>query len=105
MRKKIKRNTQFEINTSESYYLFPDGCHKTIIDLIDDWLREIKQAGKLNVVMEKVISFPNGTYLKTPELSIKVNAVHIKGSLVTGSMEKVEFRWEDRISLIMKVYF
>jgi hypothetical protein len=55
--------------------------------------------------MEKVISFPNGTYLKTPELSIKVNAVHIKGSLVTGSMEKVEFRWEDRISLIMKDIF
>ena len=100
-----QNHTQFEINTSESYYLFPDGCHKTIIDLIDDWLREIKQAGKLNVVMEKVIPFPNGTYLKTPELSIKVNAVHIKGSWVTGSMEKVEFKWEDRISLIMKDIF
>ncbi|MEG4107961.1 restriction endonuclease [Microcoleus sp. S13_C5] len=100
-----QNHTQFEINTSESYYLFPDGCHKTIIDLIDNWLREIEQAGKLNLVMEEVIPFPNGTYLKTPELSIKVNAVHIKGSLVTGSMEKVEFRWKDRISLIMKDIF
>jgi hypothetical protein len=100
-----QQGINIDVNTSESHYLFPDGCHKTIIDLIYDWLREIKQAGNLNVVMEKVISFPNGTYLKTPELSIKVNAVHIKGSLVTGSMEKVEFRWEDRISLIMKDIF
>jgi hypothetical protein len=100
-----QNHTQFEINTSESYYLLPDGCHKTIIDLIDDWLREIEQAGKLNVVMEEVIPFPNGTYLKTPELSIKVNAVHIKGSLVIGSIEKVEFRWEDRVWLIMKSIF
>ena len=94
-----------DVNTSESYYLFPDGHHKTIRDIINDWSREIKQAGKLNEVVEKVIQFPNGTYLKSPELSIKVNAVHIQGLLVTGSMAKVEFRWEDRISLIMKSIF
>ena len=57
--------------------------------------------------MENVIPFPNGTYLKSPgaELSIKVKAVHIKGSVVTGSMEKVEFRCEDRVWLIMKSIF
>ena len=94
-------------NKSEIYYLFPDGSHKTIIDLINYWIEEIKQAGKLNEPVENVIPFPNGTYLKSPgaELSIKVKAVHIKGSVVTGSMEKVEFRCEDRVWLIMKSIF
>jgi len=70
-------------------------------------LREVKQARKMNEVVKKVISFRNGTYLKSPnpELNIKVKAVHIKGSLVTGSMEKIEFRSKDRVWLIMKSIF
>lgn len=96
-----------DVNTSESYYLFPDGSHKTIIDLINDWAKEIEKAGKSNEPVENVIQFTNGTYLKSPgaELSIKVKEVHIKGSVVTGSMEKVEFRCEDRVWLIMKSIF
>ena len=102
-----QKEINFDVNTSESYYLFPDGSHQTIIDLIDDWLREVKQARKMNEVVKKVISFRNGTYLKSPnpELNIKVKAVHIKGSLVTGSMEKIEFRSKDRVWLIMKSIF
>jgi len=102
-----QKEINIDVNTSESYYLFPDGSHQTIIDLIDDWLREVKQARKMNEVVKKVISFRNGTYLKSPnpELNIKVKAVHIKGSLVTGSMEKIEFRSKDRVWLIMKSIF
>jgi Restriction endonuclease len=102
-----QNDTHFEIDTSDSYYLFPDGTHKTIIDLINDWAKKIEKAGKSNEPVEKVIPFPNGTYLKSPgsELSIKVKAVHIKGSVVKGSMEKVEFRCEDRVWLIMKSMF
>jgi len=102
-----QKEINFDVNTSESYYLFPDGSHQTIRDLIDDWLREVKQARKMNEVVKKVISFRNGTYLKSPnpELNIKVKAVHIKGSLVTGSMEKIEFRSKDRVWLIMKSIF
>lgn len=94
-------------NKSEIYYLFPDGSHKKIIDLINYWVKEIEKAGKSNEPVENVIPFPNGTYLKSPgsELSIKVKAVHIKGSVVKGSMEKVEFRCEDRVWLIMKSIF
>jgi len=33
-----QKEINIDVNTSESYYLFPDGSHQTIIDLIDDWL-------------------------------------------------------------------
>jgi hypothetical protein len=102
-----QNHTHFEINTSDSYYLFPDGTHQTIRHLVEDFFREIEEAKKFNELTEKIVSFPNDTYLQSPspELSLRVKSVYIQGILVTGSREKVEFRWEDRVSLIMKSIF
>lgn len=100
--------THFEINTSDSYYLFPDGTHKTIKHLVEDFFREIKQAQKFNELTEKIVLFPNDTYLQSPspELSIRVKSVHLQGILVTDSMvETVKIRWEDIVWLIMKSIF
>ncbi len=103
-----QNHTHFEINTSDSYYLFPDGTHKTIRHLVEDFFREIKQAQKFNELTEKSVLFPNDTYLQSPspELSLRVKSVHIQGILVTDTMaETVKIRWEDRVWLIMKSIF
>ncbi len=61
----------------------------------------------INEVTEKKVSFPEGTYLKSnnPEVSIRVKAVQLQGLLIRSGMERVEFRWEDRVWLIMKSIF
>ena len=103
-----QNHTHFEINTSDTYYLFPDGTHKTIRHLVDDFFREIKQAQKINELTEKIVLFPNDTYLQSPspELSLRVKSVHIQGILVTDSMpETVKIMWKDRVWLIMKSIF
>jgi len=97
----------FQVNTSESYYLFRDGSQKKIIDIVNDFVMEVDREGKFNEVTEKRVSFPEGTYLNSnnPEVSIRVKEVQLKGILMKGGMERVEFRWEDRVWLIMKSIF
>ncbi len=102
-----QKEIYLDVTISDIYYFFPNGYHKNIINLINDFFKEIKQAKKLNEVMEKRISFPNGTYLKShnSELNIRVQAVYLKGLLKTYGMAKVEIKWEDKVWLIMKSIF
>lgn len=102
-----QKDEVFEVSLDNSYYLFPDKSMTTCRVIVNNFFKELMEHLKVDEVVEKQISFPDGTYFRSPEskLNIETKSVLVSGILNSSKPESLEIRAEDHVWLIMKIIF